>query len=307
MSAMQAVQTTAEEILAYKKEKNVLILAHYYQNLEVQKIADFVGDSFELAKRAKAAVQETVVFCGVRFMAESAKILNPEKKVLLPVPHAGCPMADMIDAETVQAYRQKYPDAAVVCYVNSSAETKAVSDICCTSSNAVRVVKSLPQKRIVFVPDKNLGAYVAGFVPEKEIICHSGFCPIHKNITVPEAQKAMREHPNALLACHPECEAEVLELADFIGSTSEILKFARTSEHKEFIIGTERGVCDRLNEEEPDKHFYLLSPQLVCPNMKKTELSDVLHVLRTGENEIIMTEEEIRAAYAPLARMVEIP
>lgn len=303
---MQALKTLSEEIQEYKKQKNALILAHYYQNLDVQKIADFVGDSFELAKRAKVAGQPIVVFCGVRFMAESAKILNPEKKVLLPVMHAGCPMADMIDAETVMAYRNEYPDAAVVCYVNSSAETKAVSDICCTSSNAIRVVKSLPQKRIIFVPDKNLGAYVAGFVPEKEIICHRGFCPTHKNITVQEAKKAMQIHPGALFACHPECEADVLKMADFIGSTSEILKFAKTSAHDEFIIGTECGVCDRLREEEPEKRFYLLSPQLVCPNMKKTELSDVLQVLKTEENEIIMTEEQIRAAYAPLARMVEI-
>ncbi len=295
-----------EEILRLKKEKDALILAHYYENLEIQQIADIIGDSFELSKKARLAENRLIVFCGVRFMAESAKILNPGKTVLLPRPDAGCRMADTVTAQDVRALKEKNPDAAVVCYVNSSAEVKAVSDICCTSSNALKVVKSLPQTRIIFVPDKNLGAYTAAQVPEKEFILHSGCCPVHRNIR-PEAVYAARaEHPGAKFAVHPECEPEVTALADFAGSTSQIIDYCIRSDASEFIIGTEVGVVDRLTHYHPEKKFYLLDTGLVCADMKKTELSDVLAVLRDETNEILLTPEQIEAARAPLARMMAV-
>ncbi|MCI8387438.1 MAG: quinolinate synthase NadA [Clostridiales bacterium] len=306
MLSKDEIKQLSDEILRLKKEKDALILAHYYQRLEIQQVADIFGDSFELSKKAKLAENRLVVFCGVRFMAESAKILNPDKKVLLPAVDAGCPMADMVTPEDVLELRAKYPEAAVVCYVNSSAETKAVSDICCTSSNAIKVVKSLPNRQIIFVPDKNLGAYVAKFVPEKEFILHSGFCPTHRNITAAEVDKAKAEHPNALFAVHPECEDEVVAKADFVGSTSQIIDYCVNTDAPEFIIGTEVGVVDRLAYYHPEKKYHLLTPYLVCPNMKKTELSDVLAVLRDESNEVIMTQEEIEAAKAPLERMVAI-
>ncbi len=294
------------EILRLKEEKDALILAHYYQSLEVQLIADIIGDSFELSKKAKLAENRTVVFCGVKFMAESAKILNPEKKVLIPTPDAGCPMADMVTAQDVLSLREKYPEAAVVCYVNSSAKTKAVSDICCTSSNAIKICRELQSKQIIFVPDKNLGAYVAGLVPEKEFILYSGYCPIHHKINADEVSNAKSAHPNALFCVHPECEADVVEMADFIGSTSQIIDYCVNSDAKEFIIGTEKGVVDRLTHFYPDKSFYLLSDELVCSNMKKTSLSDVLSCLRDETGEVILTDDELSGARASLEKMVAI-
>lgn len=306
MLTTEEIKTISDEILRLKKEKNALILAHYYQRLEIQQAADIFGDSFELSKKAKLASERLVVFCGVRFMAESAKILNPAKKVLLPAPDAGCPMADMVTPEDVLALRERYPDAAVVCYVNSSAATKAVSDICCTSSNAVKVVRSLPNERIIFVPDKNLGGYVAEQIPEKRFILHNGFCPTHRNITADEVAKARAAHPEALFAVHPECEKEVVERADFVGSTSQIIDWCVKTDAPEFIIGTEVGVVDRLAYYHPEKKYHLLTPFLVCPNMKKTELTDVLETLRDEKNEVVMTEEEIAAARMPLERMVAV-
>ena len=306
MDTAEKIKELSDEILRLKKEKDALILAHYYQRFEIQRVADICGDSFELSKKAKLADNRLIVFCGVSFMAESAKILNPTKKVILPRADAGCRMANMVTPEDIMALREKYPDAAVVCYVNSSAATKAVSDICCTSSNALKVVKSLPNKRIIFVPDKNLGGYIAKLVPEKEFILHSGFCPTHRNITAKEVERAKAEHPDALFAVHPECEGDVLERADFIGSTSQILDFCAKSDAKEYIIGTEVGVVERLSYYHPEKEFYLLTPWLVCSDMKKTELSDVLSALENEEHEVTMTEEDIAAAKLPLERMVAI-
>ena len=300
------IRELSEKILRLKKEKNALILAHYYQRLEIQQVADIFGDSFELSKKAKLAENELIIFCGVSFMAESAKILNPTKKVVLPRADAGCRMANMVTPEDILELRGKYPDAAVVCYVNSSAATKAVSDICCTSSNALKVVKSLPNKRIIFVPDKNLGGYISKLVPEKEFILHSGFCPTHRNITADEVAKAKAAHPGALFAVHPECEEEVLEKADFIGSTSQIIDYCVKTDAPEFIIGTEVGVVERLEYYHPEKKYHLLTPYLVCSDMKKTELTDVLKALETEEYEIHMTDEEIEAARLPLERMVAI-
>ena len=306
MNTPDEIKALSDEILRLKKEKDALILAHYYQRLEIQQVADIFGDSFELAKKAKAAENRLIVFCGVSFMAESAKILNPTKKVVLPRADAGCRMANMVTPEDVLRLRAEYPDAAVVCYVNSSAATKAVSDICCTSSNAIKVVRSLPNKRIIFVPDKNLGAYVAKQVPEKEFILHSGFCPTHRNITADEVDRARSEHPGALFTVHPECEEDVLAKADFIGSTSQIIDYCVRTDAPEFIIGTEVGVVERLAFYHPEKKYHLLSPWLVCSDMKKTELSDVLRALETESSEIVMSDEEIEAARLPLERMVAI-
>lgn len=295
-----------EEIIRLKKEKNAIILAHYYQDFDVQQVADHFGDSFELAKKAKMAENDVIVFCGVSFMAESAKILNPSKHVYITCPDAGCAMADMVTAEQVLALRKAHPDGVVACYVNSSAETKAVSDICVTSSNAVRICRDIPEKKIIFVPDKNLGSYVAALVPEKEFIIHSGFCPIHDSITEEEVAKAKAAYPKAKLAIHPECPANVLELADFVGSTSQIIDYCRESEADEFIIGTEIGVIGRLENDLPDKKFYPLTSRAICKNMKKTTLDDILYVLKDAANEVILTPEQIEAARRPLERMVSM-
>jgi len=295
-----------QRILSLKSEKNALILAHYYQSLEIQDLADHVCDSFEMAKRARDAEQQIIVICGVVFMGESAKILNPGKKILIPVMEAGCPMADMITPEDVISLRNEHPDAAVVCYVNSSAAVKAASDICCTSSSALRVVRSLTQKEIIFIPDRNLGSYVAKQVPEKEIILFSGFCPSHNRVSESDILRAKAAHPGSVFAAHPECREEVLDHADFIGSTSEILDYARKSENKTIIIGTEQGVVERLRRELPDKNIYSVASSFICPNMKKTGLAELLNCLENEQPEIRLTIEEITAAKLSLDRMVSI-
>lgn len=296
-----------EEIRRLKQEKNALILAHLYEDLEVQRIADFCGDSFELAKRAKASSAECIVFCGVRFMGESAKILNPEKKVYLPVPQAGCAMADMVTPADIRALKVLHPDAAVVCYINSSAETKAECDVCITSSNALTIVRSLAEQEIIFVPDKNLGAYIADKLPEKTFYLHTGYCPVHEHITAAMVEEARVAHPKALLLVHPECDGEVVAAADYAGSTSGIIRYATESDNKEFIIGTERAVCDRLREEHPDKSFYLLAETLICKDMKKTTLADVYNVLNTpkAENEVILDQNIAKLAAGCLERMMQ--
>lgn len=295
-----------EKIIKLKKERNALILAHYYQLLPVQDIADFVGDSFALAKLAQKASEDTIILCGVRFMAESAKILNPEKTVYLPSGGAGCPMADMINADDVLALRKKYPDAAVCCYVNSSAAVKAVSDICCTSSSAEKVVRSLPNRQIIFVPDKNLGSYVAKCVPEKEIILYDGCCPIHDRVSVKDAETIRSTLPDAKILVHPECRPEVLELADYIGSTAGILDYARKTDAVDLVIGTEKGVFDILSRELPNKKLHILKDNFVCADMKKTELEDVLACLEGKRPPIELSEAEILGAGKSLERMVSI-
>lgn len=295
-----------EKIISLKKKSNTLILAHYYQRLEVQDIADAVGDSFKLAKLAQEATQDKIILCGVRFMAESAKILNPDKTVYLPAPLAGCPMADMITPEDVLKLREKYPESAVVCYVNSSSAVKAVSDICCTSSSAEKVVRSLPNKQIIFVPDRNLGSYVAKQIPEKEFILYEGFCPVHNTITSCEAESFKRTHPHAKILVHPECRAEVLKHADYIGSTAGILKYARNSDAKAFVIGTELGVYEILKREMPDKEILILRDEFICKNMKKTELSDILACLEGKRDPIEMDGEEMDKARVCLERMVNV-
>lgn len=289
-----------------KKEKNAVILAHYYQRPEVQDVADYVGDSFALSKLAKNLDNDVIVFCGVHFMAESAKILSPDKTVLLPAPDAGCPMADMVKPEDIRRLRKEYPEAAVVCYVNSSAEVKAECDICCTSSNAIHVVKSLPQKDIVFVPDQNLGRFVKEQVPEKNVILFNGYCITHHKITVQNVEDAKKTLPDALFAVHPECQEEIVKLADFAGSTAEIIDFVSKSDCEKFIIGTEMGVMHEIQKRNPDKKLYLLNSGLVCPNMKKTTIENVYNALLNNTYEMKLDEEIIRKAQHSLERMLTI-
>lgn len=299
-------QNLVDEIIKLKKERDAIILAHNYQVSEVQEVADIVGDSFALSKYAANTQHKVIVFCGVHFMAESAKILSPQKTVLLPALDAGCPMAEMVTAQQLREMKLKYPEAAVVCYVNSSAEVKAEADICCTSSNAVKVVKSVKNKQIIFAPDQNLGSYIAKKVPEKEMILWKGFCITHKRVRVEEVKKIKELYPNAKLLVHPECEPEVQELADFLGSTSEIMKYAKEIPDKDIIVGTEEGVIYSMKKENPDKNFYLLSPGLVCANMKKTRLKDVHDALLHMRHEINI-EEEIRVkALKSLEEMLKI-
>lgn len=296
----------SDEILRLKKERNAIILAHNYQIPEVQDAADIVGDSYSLSRHAADTDSDVIVFCGVHFMAESAKILSPDKTVLLPVRDAGCPMADMVTASGLREMKARYPDAAVVCYVNSSAEVKAESDICCTSSNALKVVESLENKQVIFVPDKNLGSYVASKVRDKEIILWKGFCITHKRVRVEEVQKIRQLHPDAKILMHPECEPEVLKLADFIGSTSEIIRYAGEIPEKNIIIGTEEGVLHLLKKRNPDKNFYLLSTGLICANMKKTRLEDVHKSLLHMQHQIHVDETVRLKAMKALERMLKI-
>lgn len=295
-----------KQIKQLKKEKNAVMLAHYYAPAEVQEAADFVGDSFYLAKVAKQSNADIIVFCGVRFMGESAKILNPDKKVLMPDPTADCAMAHMVREGIIAEMRAKYEDLAVVCYINSTAELKCQSDVCVTSSNAVRIVKNLPNKNIFFIPDRNLGAFVAAQVPEKNIILNDGCCPIHAHISAKQVLAEKEKHPMAKVLAHPECEAEVLALSDFIGSTADIIAFAKTDPAAEYIICTEDGVDYKLAADHPDKRFYYPEPRPCCKDMKRNTLEAVLAVLEKEEQEIIISEEIRRDALIPLERMLEL-
>jgi quinolinate synthase len=289
-----------------KEQKNAVIVAHTYQRDEVQEIADMVGDSFALSRYCASTDVDMVVFCGVHFMAESAKILSPEKTVLLTERDAGCPMADMVTAEALREFKKKYPTAAVVCYINSSAEVKAESDICCTSSNAVNVIKSIKQKDIIFVPDKNLGNYVAKMVPDKNIILWEGFCPTHHRVRADAVDTVKELHPDAIVLVHPECRLEVIEMADFVGSTKAIIEYATKSKHKKFIIGTEMGVLYSLKKNNPGKEFYLLSQSFICPNMKKTTLNSIFTSLNEEKYNIELDEGIIKKASTSLRRMLQI-
>lgn len=294
-----------EKIQQLKKEKNAIILAHYYVNEELQSIADYVGDSFYLAKVAKKTDADVLVFCGVSFMGESAKLLNPEKTVLMPDASADCPMAHMAQVEMIQNYRRQYEDLAVVCYINSTAQLKSQSDVCVTSSNAVKIVKALPNKNIFFLPDGNLGRFVAEQVPEKNVILNDGYCPIHKNITAAGVQAKKDKYPQALVLAHPECGEAVLALADYIGSTAEMIQFAKESACTEFIVCTEEGVSYRLREDNPEKKFYFGGESLCC-DMKKNTLEKVWQVLKTGENEVKLPAQLCKKAVAPLTKMLEL-
>lgn len=294
------------EILRLKKERDAVIVAHMYQVGDVQDIADVVGDSFALARYCADSPAKTIVFCGVHFMAESAKILSPEKTVLLPEIHAGCPMADTITAEALRERKAELPGVPVVCYINTSADVKAECDVCCTSSNAVAVIRSMEETDILFVPDQNLGAWVAKQVPEKNLILWGGFCITHHRIRRDEVLKMKALHPDALLLVHPECTPDITELADYIGSTKGILDYAKASPAKKFIIGTEMGVLHPLQNDNPDKTFWLMSPGLVCPNMKKTSLQSVYESLRDGKYDITVEEDVRLKAKTCLDRMLAV-
>lgn len=300
------INPIVQEIKRLKREKNAVILAHNYQIPEIQDIADIVGDSLRLSEEAAKTDADIIVFCGVHFMAESAKILSPEKKVLLPAIDAGCPMADMITAEKLRAYKAEHPNAKIVTYVNTSAEVKAESDICCTSSNALAVVNSIDSDEILFAPDKNLGSYINSQLKDKQMDLYHGYCITHERVQESEILLVKEKNPGVKILVHPECNPLIVKHADFVGSTSQILQYARTHEDKSFIIGTEMGILHTLRKENIGKKFTLLSPALICYNMKKTSLEDVLHVLKTEENEILV-EESIRVkAYSSLKKMLEI-
>lgn len=292
-------------IMELKKEKKAVIMAHYYAPDEVQQIADATGDSFYLAKAARASDADIIVFCGVGFMGESAKILCPDKKVLMPDLEADCPMAHMVKEGKIAEMRERFEDLAVVCYINSTAELKCQSDVCVTSSNAVQIVRALPNKNIFFIPDRNLGRYVAEQVPEKNIILNDGCCPIHNDLSAEELKEAKELHPEALVLSHPECGDDVLALSDYIGSTAGIIDYAKNSEVKEFIIGTEDGVLHRLMQDNPDKQFYFPKTRPRCRDMKLNTLDKILHVLETEENEVHIPEEVRPEALLPLDRMLE--
>lgn len=296
----------AERIKQIKKEKNAVILAHYYVPDEVQEVADFIGDSFYLSKVAKNTDADIIVFCGVSFMGESAAILNPDKKVLMPSMEADCPMAHMVNMDKLDKIKKEYEDLAVVCYINSTAEIKTYSDVCVTSSNAIKVVKNLPNKNIFFIPDGNLGRYVKEQIPEKNVMLNDGYCPIHAAMTKEQVLQAKAQHPKAKFLVHPECIKEVLDEADYIGSTAEIIDFAAKDESTEYIIGTEIGVFYELKKQNPNKEFYTMASNQICSDMKLVTLEGVLEVLEKETNVMTVAEETRKKALAPLEKMLEL-
>lgn len=298
--------TTVDEINRLKKEKNAVILAHYYVNPEVQDIADYIGDSYYLSKVAAGLKEQTIVFCGVSFMGESAKVLNPEKTVLMPDASADCAMAHMADTATIRKMREQYEDLAVVCYINSTAELKEHSDVCVTSANAVKIVQALPNKNIFFIPDRNLAHFVACQVPEKNFVYNEGYCPVHEKMSVEEIKKAKEKYPGAEVLSHPECPKAVLEISDYIGSTTGIIDYAGKSDSREFIICTENGVRHKLESDYPEKKFYFTETEPVCADMKTITLEKIRHVLETGENEVQVTDELRENSRKPLERMLEL-
>lgn len=298
--------TKQEEIKQLKLEKDAVLLAHYYVPAEVQEIADYVGDSFYLSKVASKLTNKVLVFCGVSFMGECGKLLNPDKAVLMPDASADCPMAHMVTKAEIDDVRARYEDLAVVCYINSTAEIKSWSDVCVTSANAVQIVKKLPNQNILFIPDKNLGRYVAEQVPEKNVMLVKGYCPVHEEMKVKEIQELKQLHPLAEVLAHPECNASVLSIADYIGSTTGILKQAAASNAKEFIIATEIGVRYELEKQNPKKTFYFPKTEPVCMDMKKITLDGILHVLRTGENGAAVASNIAEPSKATLNRMLEL-
>lgn len=298
--------TKQEEIKQLKQEKDAVLLAHYYVNPEVQEIADYVGDSFYLSKVAAELSNKTIVFCGVSFMGESGKLLNPEKAVLMPDASADCPMAHMVTKQEVEEARLRYEDLAVVCYINSTAEIKSWSDVCVTSANAVQIVKNLPNKNILFIPDKNLGRYVAQQVPEKNVVLVNGYCPIHEKMLAKEIKDLKERYPQAEVLAHPECNEEVVALADYIGSTTGILKQATKSNATQFIIATEVGVRYELEKQNPTKQFFFPVTTPICADMKKITLDKIIQVLTTGDNDAIVPQAIVEPSKNTLKRMLEL-
>jgi quinolinate synthase len=299
------ISETTDKILQLKNEKNVIILVHNYQLPEIQDIGDFIGDSFGLAQKAMETEAEIIVFCGVDFMAESAKILNPNKIVIHPELESKCPMAAMVDAKSLGWMQEKHPDAAVVSYVNTTAEIKAMSDICCTSSNAVKIIKSLTERNIIFLPDKNLGLYVKRFVKDKNIILWPGICPTHHKISKQHIMNLKEKYPKAEILVHPECTPDVIDLADYVYSTQGMVNHVKKSSSDEFIIGTEKELCYRLKKDNPKKIFHEVEIA-ICPNMKKITLLKVLDSIRKVNPQVKLSKQIIKDAYKPLKRMVDI-
>jgi quinolinate synthase len=295
-----------KEILRLKREKDVCILAHAYQSHDILEVADYVGDSFGLAKEAKDAPQKTILMCGVRFMAETVKILSPEKNVILSHPDAGCPMAEQLSVEELKNLKKRYPNASVVAYVNTTADLKCESDVCVTSASAIDLVKKLPNDEIIFIPDPNLGAFVKKNVPDKCYHFIDGGCPVHKQITKEDVLRARREHKNALILVHPECNDEVVSLCDFAGSTTAIMGYVKRSDKKDFVIGTENSIVQHLQFEFPEKNFYPLSKECVCKDMKLTTLVDVYRcILGIGGEEIVLDKKTLKGARKAIDNMLE--
>lgn len=306
INSMYTTKDMQEEILRLKKENDICILAHAYQSQDVLEVADYVGDSYGLSVQASKATQKNILMCGVRFMAETAKILSPEKRVLVSHGEAGCPMAEQLSPEELIELKKEYPDYTVVAYVNTTAALKTLCDVCVTSASAVKVVKSIPNKNILFIPDCNLGSWVEKQCPEKNFKFIKGGCPVHLGIRVSDVEKARAAHPNAKLLVHPECCAEVSVLADFIGSTTEIMDYAKKSSDSEFIIGTENSIVSHLQFELPEKYFYPLSKACICQDMKLTTLAEVLHCVQgTGGEEIVLSEDTLRAARTCIDNMLK--
>lgn len=295
-----------KEIKQLKQQRDAVILAHYYQRPEIQEIADYVGDSYYLSKIAKECKEKVVVFCGVKFMAESAKILSPEKTVLLPNLGAGCPMADMCDAEGLAELKKQHPNAVVVSYINSGADVKALTDTCVTSSNAVKIINNIQSDEIIFLPDKNLGDYLQEKFPNKKFIIWQGYCITHKKVKLEQIEDIKKLVPDVKVLVHPECEKDIRDAADFLGSTGEIIAYAKKSDAKEFVVVTEQGILHTLQNENPDKKFYIPGKTMTCVNMKKTRLEDVHRSLLNLDCEISLDEEIITKAYNSLIRMHEL-
>lgn len=295
-----------DEILKLKKEKNAVILGHCYQNIEIDEVADYVGDSLYLSQMAAKTDADIIVFAGVYFMAQTAKIISPNKKVLLPNMQSGCLMADMIDLKQLREFKAQHSEMPVVCYVNSTAEVKSECDICCTSSNAVKIVDSLKTKEIMFVPDTYLGKWVENQLGNVKVNTFTGFCPTHLRIKPEDIDAAREKYPNALVLAHPECHKEVCLRADYVGSTTGIMKYAMESDKKQFVIATEKGVVDRLQRDCKDKEFILIKDNIVCPNMKRNSLEDIYNVLKNETNEITVDEEMAKKALKCIDRMLEV-
>ena len=294
-----------KKIKKIKEEKNAIILAHSYQNIEIDEVADFVGDSLYLSQKAKETNAGIIVFAGVYFMAQTAKIISPDKKVLLPNLNAGCLMADMINHEQMVNFKKNHPNVPVVCYINSTAEVKAECDICCTSSNVLRIVKSLNNSKVLFLPDANLGKWVESKLKNVEVITYDGNCPVHNNVEAKDIELARKKYPNAKILIHPECKPEVSTLGDYVGSTSGIMEYVRKSKDKQFVIVTEKGVCDRLERDYPDKKFILIKNNMLCESMKLTTLEEILYSLEHEVNEITLDENVRKRSANCIERMLK--
>ena len=295
------------EINKLKKDKNAVILAHCYQNAEIDEVADYIGDSLYLSQKAAETDADMIIFAGVYFMAQTAKILSPNKKVILPNLKAGCDMADMINLQQLREFKKHNPDIPTVCYINSTAEVKSECDICCTSSNAIKIVENLNSPKVLFLPDQNLGRWVEKQLGNVEVITYNGFCPIHNNLNTAEMKETKANHPNAIVLAHPECREEFLELADYVGSTTGIINYVKNSSEKEFIIATEKGVIDRLQRDYPDKKFYnICDKPAICPSMKLIKLEDIYNSLINETPEIKVDQEISQKALKCIDRMLEV-